>query len=235
MAIKFGKLSFSIATIMFFCGGLLCVPGLSQSVTNSITVNALVSNLIAENGGKTNKLEIFAGRNAVVREVRKDEEGAQVVFSGNQMEPLLSMLSAAYGTAPYIRTNNSGKSMFQYNRNQLGVGLSCTLTRTPDGPITHLIILGPKGLASLSGTSAEKQAPAAKSADEIRACDTAVKATVERGYKGDFDAVASRGRLGWLVGVFEKAKGPFAGSVATVVLKNDFTVVVFTPAKEKPE
>lgn len=237
MIAKFGRFRIlTIATLIFLCGGFLCVSGLSQAPTNSIAVHALLADLIAENGGKTNKLAAFANTNAVVREVKKDQEGAQVIFAGNQMEALFAMLSGAYGTPPYVRTNKSGgKSMFQYNKNQLGVGLSCSLNVAKDGSVTHLIILGQKGLASLRGTSDEKPAAAAKSAEEIRACDIAIKAAIQRGYKGDLDAVASHTRYGWIVNVFEKSKGPFEGSVATVGLKNDYTVVVFEAANGKPE
>jgi hypothetical protein len=211
----------------------------SAEVTNQAPIHVLVQSLIAENGGKTNKLGKFKGPPDCLREVKKDDEGVQLFFRGDQLPALEAMIKEAYGEPPFTQTNSSGKTMFQYSKNQLGVGLSCRLN-SGNAPTTHLVILGQQGLAALSGKSAKPSQPAAfsftaqpRSAQEIRARDVALKAAVDRGFSGDLDGVVNHSELGWVVGVFTKAKGP-DGIFATVALDDQYEVRLFIPV-DKPK
>src|SRR5262245_54260565 len=227
MAIQDFRTILSIIVALFFQTLVF-----SQSPTNSAPIHVVVQELIAQNGGKTNELPAFKGPQSALREVKKDGEGAQLIFNGNQMEALEAMLKGAYGEPVYVRTNSAGKTMFQYRKDQIGAGLSCTRQGVGDKASTHMVILGPKGLAAISGKAGDGDSTSEPaSADELRARKTAIKAAVDRGYSGELDAIATNVKRGWLVGVFQKSKGPFSGSVGTVALDNDFRVVAFEKAE----
>lgn len=227
---SFSKSWTLLATSIFLALTIVDLP--SRAATNSEPVNKIVRDLIVENGGKTNTLPLFTARDHTLGEVKKDEYGAQLFFAGNQMEPLLNMFTNAYGNPPYVRTNDSGMTMFQFNKNQAGVGIMCSLSTPKSGAVTQLIILGPKGIAFISGLPDAMDAkPKSISSDEARAVRIAVKAAADRGVKGDLDGIASHNSFGWVISVFDKKKGgPLTGSVATVGLNKDFKVKVFDRA-----
>lgn len=197
--------------------------------TNFPPVNTLVRKLILENGGITNALPKFAGEENSVREVTRDKYGAQVWFKGKQLLPLQEMFTAAYGKPVYTRTNDQGLTMFQFSKPQVGVGLNCTLSETKDGAAhTHLIVLGAKGLEELAGKADDEAAPKEKSVEEVKACDLAIKAAIEKGMQGELQAFAvGSTNLGWVVKVFDVKKGMFSADTATVGISRNWRVVHF--------
>lgn len=210
--------------------GVMLFVGVCQALgeqTNFPAVNVLVGQLIVENGGRTNVLPKFSGEQKSVWRVTKDEYGAQVWLKGNQLPAMREMLKVAYGEPVYVRTNNAGTIHIQYNKTQVGVGLSLANEVTKGGEFhTHLIVLGPKALEELAGKGRDKATEREKSADEARAEEIAIKAATEKGMKGELMAVAMGStNVGWAVKVFEASKGMFSDEAMTVMINRGWRVV----------
>src|ERR1051325_3477013 len=168
----------------------------------------------------------------------EDQYGVVLQLGRDQFDEVQSFLKRAFGPPAHEASESTdGGKLGWYSAKRIGIGLQFGY----DKKRTQVIVLRPQKSSeiysraeTLAKTNSKKEhfgklAREAKKReeDEPRVRQIAIKAAVERGFSGELDAVATRVRLGWLVGVFRKSEGAINGNIGTASVDDDFHLVDF--------